>query len=368
MARVEIQNLSKVFTGPNGQTVRAVQHASLVVAHRELVVLVGPSGAGKTTLLRLIAGLDTATDGIIAIDGQVMNDVEPKDRDIAMVFQNSALYPHLTAYQNMAFGLKLRKCPPSLIAQRVRDAAEMLGIMGCLDRKPAALSGGERQRVALGRAIVRQPKVFLFDEPLSNLDVRWREQLRREIQRLHQQLEATMIYVTHDQVEALTMGDRVAVLKDGLVQQVANPLTLYRQPANLFVAGFIGSPPMNVLRGVLDARESAVWFEAPVPVKSAMRTRLPLTSEQAEKLAGWIGRAVVLGLRPEHVLCGAAAEGPVATGRIEGVEMTGPETFLRVQVSDQSWAARVPFGATWKVGEHLRVRLDIAQARCKVWV
>ena len=246
MARIELRSLNKVFPGG----VQAVIDANLVIEDKEFVVLVGPSGCGKSTTLRMIAGLEEVTSGEIYIDGKMVNDTPPKDRDIAMVFQNYALYPHMTVYKNMAFGLILRKFKKKEIERRVHEAAEILGITELLDRRPKALSGGQRQRVAVGRAIVRQPKVFLFDEPLSNLDAKLRVQMRAEISKLHQRLQSTMIYVTHDQVEAMTMGDRIVVMLDGLIQQVAAPLELYHNPVNKFVAGFIGSPPMNMVDGI----------------------------------------------------------------------------------------------------------------------
>jgi multiple sugar transport system ATP-binding protein len=245
MARVVIENLTKVFQGPAGEIIRAVDSVSLAVEDREFLVLVGPSGCGKTTTLRLIAGLEEATHGTISIAGQIVTNATPKDRDVAMVFQNHALFPHLSAYENMSFGLKLRKCPPAEIERRVMEAAEMLGLNGCLKRRPEELSGGQRQRVAIGRAIVRRPRLFLFDEPLSNLDAPLRAQMRDEIAALHAQLNATIIYVTHEQVEAMTLGDRVAVMQAGVIQQVGEPVELYRRPANPFVAGFIGAMPMN---------------------------------------------------------------------------------------------------------------------------
>ncbi|HTZ20152.1 MAG TPA: ATP-binding cassette domain-containing protein, partial [Opitutaceae bacterium] len=246
MAKVVLDHLVKIFPEKGGPGVRAVNDVSLTVEDREFMVLVGPSGCGKSTTLRMIAGLEEIDQGTVTIDGRAVNDVPPKDRDIAMVFQNYALYPHLSVYDNLAFSLKLRKFPKTEIAVRVRAASALLGLDPYLSRKPKALSGGQRQRVAVGRAIVRQPKVFLFDEPLSNLDAKMRVAMRAEISKLHARLGATMIYVTHDQVEAMTMGDRICVMKDGNVMQVAEPLTLYDHPENLFVAGFIGSPPMNL--------------------------------------------------------------------------------------------------------------------------
>ncbi len=354
MARVELQNLSKAFPGPRGEPVWAVRRAGLAVADGEFLVLVGPSGAGKSTLLRLIAGLEDVTEGNILIDGQSMNGVDPKDRDIAMVFQNHALYPHFTARENMAFGLKLRKFPQPEIERRVREAAVMLGLEPCLDRKPAALSGGERQRVALGRALVRQPKVFLFDEPLSNLDARMREQLRAELLRLHQRLGATMICVTHDQADAMTLGDRIAVLRDGVIQQVAAPLDLYRQPANLFVAGFIGSPPMNFFRGQLARRDGAVWFEA-----SGGGLSWPLPEGQAQRRANRVGQGVILGLRPEHIACGGNSTG---TAIVEVAETTGAQTDLYLKSGGLSFVARVPASESWKAGDAVPFRFDLAQA------
>src|SRR6056297_1204755 len=249
MATVELKSITKVYEG----NVQAVKNANITVQDKEFVVLVGPSGCGKTTTLRMIAGLEDITGGELYIDGKRVNDVPPKDRDIAMVFQNYALYPHMTVYDNMAFGLKIRKFDKEEIKKRVDQAAKILDIEELLDRKPKALSGGQRQRVAVGRAIVRQPKVFLFDEPLSNLDAKLRFQMRAEISSLHNRLSATMLYVTHDQVEAMTMADKIVVLKDGFIQQIGSPLELYNKPINRFVAGFIGSPPMNFM--VVDVRE-----------------------------------------------------------------------------------------------------------------
>src|SRR5258708_7466765 len=251
MAKVIIENLVKVYPEKNGPGVPAVNSINLAIEDREFMVLVGPSGCGKSTTLRMIAGLEEITAGTISIDGRVVNQVLPKDRDIAMVFQNYALYPHMSVYDNLAFGLKLRKFPKAEIDTRVHEASAMLGLDDYLQRKPKALSGGQRQRVAVGRAIVRKPKVFLFDEPLSNLDAKMRVSTRTEISKLHARLGATMIYVTHDQVEAMTMGDRICVMKDGNIMQVDEPLTLYNRPANLFVASFIGSPPMNQFKGTI---------------------------------------------------------------------------------------------------------------------
>src|SRR3954453_8983000 len=262
MAKVIVKNVFKIYPGEKGGDITAVNDVSLDIQDREFVVLVGPSGCGKSTTLRMIAGLEEISRGEIYIGDRLVNNVPPKDRDIAMVFQNYALYPHMSVYDNLAFGLKLRKYPKAEIAKRVTDAAGILGIEELLTRKPKALSGGQRQRVAVGRAIVRQPKVFLFDEPLSNLDAKMRVQMRTEITKLHQRLQATMIYVAHDQVEPMTMGDRIVVMNAGVVQQNDTPLKLYNAPVNLFVAGFLGSPPMNFINGTLkQERDSLVFRE-----------------------------------------------------------------------------------------------------------
>src|SRR5437868_8032307 len=260
MAKVTVKNISKIYPGEKGRDVTAVRDVDLDIQDREFVVLVGPSGCGKSTTLRMIAGLEEISRGEIYIGDRLVNNVPPKDRDIAMVFQNYALYPHMSVYDNLAFGLKLRKYPKAEIRKRVNDAAGILGIEELLDRKPKALSGGQRQRAAVGRAIVRQPKVFLFDEPLSNLDAKMRVQMRAEITKLHQRLQATMIYVTHDQIEAMTMGDRIVVMNDGVVQQNDAPLVLYSKPVNLFVAGFLGSPPMNFISGTLKQNGDKIRF------------------------------------------------------------------------------------------------------------
>src|SRR5438067_6112614 len=263
MAKVSLRNVSKIYQGEKGREMPAVRDLNLEVNDREFVVFVGPSGCGKSTRLRMIAGLEEISHGEIFIGDKRVNDVPPKDRDIAMVFQNHALYPHLTARENLAFGLKLRDFPKTEIKKRVEETAAILGIEQLLDRKPKALSGGQCQRVAVGRAMVRQPKVFLFDEPLSNLDATMRLQLRAEIAKLHQRLQATMIYVTHDQAEAMTMGDRIVVMREGVAQQTDAPLTVYQKPANPFVAGFLGSPPMNFIRGKLkDSPEGIVFKES----------------------------------------------------------------------------------------------------------
>ena len=287
MASVQLKDVTKIFD----KNVTAVNKANINVEDKEFVVLVGPSGCGKSTTLRMIAGLEEITDGEIFIDDRLVNDVPPKDRDIAMVFQNYALYPHMTVYQNMAFGLKLRKYPKKEIESRVSEAAEILEIQDLLQRKPKALSGGQRQRVAVGRAIVRKPKVFLFDEPLSNLDAKLRVQMRTEISKLHSRLETTMIYVTHDQMEAMTMGDKIVVMKDGLIQQIDSPLKLYNEPTNKFVAGFIGSPAMNFMAGKLDNSDGLVFSEGTVKIK--------IPDIYRERLSGFIGKDIYMGIRPK---------------------------------------------------------------------
>ena len=336
MAQVVLEHLTKVFQGPGGETVRAVEDAGLVVRDQELLVLVGPSGCGKTTTLRLIAGLEEPTAGTIALDGQVVNDLPPKDRDVAMVFQQHALYPHMTVYENLGFGLRLRHYPRAEIERRVSYAAQILDLAACPDRKPAALSGGQRQRVALGRAIVRRPKLFLLDEPLSNLDAQTRTQMRAEIARLQARLAATMIYVTHDQVEALTLGHRVAVMKDGVLQQVATPADLYRHPANRFVGGFIGSPPMNFFDGTLCGQGEAFVFQetARDGANPAARITVPVEAALAANLRGYVGKTVVCGVRPEHVRCipslPGGPSGPGGETVVEAVQALGSETYLHL--------------------------------------
>lgn len=336
MASVRIENVKKVYDG----AVVAVQDANFEVQDKEFVVLVGPSGCGKSTMLRMVAGLEEVTQGTIFIDDRVVNDVPPKDRDIAMVFQNYALYPHMTVYENMAFGLRLRKYPKVEIDQRVREAAAILGIESYLDRKPRALSGGQRQRVAVGRAIVRKPKVFLFDEPLSNLDAKLRVQMRTEISKLHRQLGATMIYVTHDQVEAMTMGDKIVVMKDGFIQQIDTPLNLYNYPKNRFVAGFIGSPSMNFMTGTV-LKDRGLYFHEK---GSSIKLRLPASVEK--KLAPYARKDVAFGIRPEHIYEAARSEAAATKAKgkakLEVVEPMGNELFLYfVTASGNQYVARV---------------------------
>jgi multiple sugar transport system ATP-binding protein len=355
MAKVILENVYKVYPG----NVMAVEDANLEIQDKEFLVLVGPSGCGKSTTLRMIAGLEEITKGDIFIDDRKVNDVPPKDRDIAMVFQNYALYPHMTVYKNMAFGLKLRKYPKAEIDQRVRDASEILGIQELLERKPKELSGGQRQRVAVGRAIVRKPKAFLFDEPLSNLDAKMRVQMRTEISKLHSQLSATMIYVTHDQVEAMTMGDRIVVMKDGLIQQVAPPLELYEQPANLFVAGFIGSPPMNFFNGRLEGSNGSLFFKE-------QNFSLQLEGDQADKLKDRAGNEIVFGFRPEDVKDAAfmpdsnpAHQFPA---KVEVVEPMGSEVYLYMNTGANSFTARVDAHEPAKENQDLRMTVAMHKA------
>jgi multiple sugar transport system ATP-binding protein len=345
MPGVELAGVSKAFAGTNGGL--AVKDVTLAVAEGEFLVLVGPSGCGKSTLLRMVAGLEEVTSGEIRIGGRLVNDVAPRDRDVAMVFQNYALYPHMSVFENLAFGLKLRKVARDEIRRRVETAAGTLGLERYLERRPRELSGGERQRVALGRAMVREPKVFLFDEPLSNLDARLRVEMRTEIRRLHRRVGATMIYVTHDQVEAMTMGDRIAVLERGVLQQVADPHTLYARPANTFVAGFIGSPPMNLFAG------SAAADGASVEVAGA---RWPVGEEQRLALSGRAGGAVTVGIRPEDLR--AAEPGLAAT--LEVVEPLGSETLLYWKSAAGNHVSRATGGAPPAVGTRasLAVRPD----------
>jgi len=339
MANVTLSHVYKNYPSEKGRNILAVEDVSLEVADREFLVLVGPSGCGKSTTLRMIAGLEEISRGDIFIGDRRVNHLAPKDRDIAMVFQNYALYPHMSAYDNIAFGLKLRRYPKSEIKKRVMDAANVLGIEELLDRKPKALSGGQRQRVAVGRAIVRQPKVFLFDEPLSNLDAKMRVQMRTEIAKLHQRLQATMIYVTHDQVEAMTMGDRIVVMNDGKVQQNDTPLKLYYEPANLFVAGFLGSPPMNIIRGTLKLERDAVVFRE--AEGGTIEARFP--SQTHPSAPALVNRPLLFGIRPEDIELAqigrftAPAHFPAI---VDIVEPMGAETNLYLQTGAHTVVCR----------------------------
>lgn len=330
MANVKLENIKKEYEGG----VVAVKGVSVAIQDKEFVVLVGPSGCGKSTTLRMIAGLEDISAGTLTIDDKVMNDVPPKDRDIAMVFQNYALYPHMSVYENMAFGLKLRKFPKEEIDKRVRDAAKILSIEEYLDRKPKALSGGQRQRVAVGRAIVRKPKVFLFDEPLSNLDAKMRVQMRTEISKLHQRLDATMIYVTHDQTEAMTMGDRIVVMKDGNVMQIDTPLNLYNSPNNKFVAGFIGSPAMNFIDGRI-VKEGGMKL-----MEKGTQLSVDIPKDKQKLLEPYIGRELWLGIRPEHISA-EKSKGSRIHADVEVVEPMGNEIFAYVTCGASQLVARM---------------------------
>ncbi|MFT4197228.1 MAG: sn-glycerol-3-phosphate ABC transporter ATP-binding protein UgpC [Pseudoxanthomonas sp.] len=344
MAGVQLEQVRKVYD--NGQV--AVQDASFEVRDGELLVLVGPSGCGKSTLLRMIAGLEEISSGTLRIGGRVVNEVAPKDRDIAMVFQSYALYPHMTVAENLAFGLKLRGHDKATIEARIAAAAETLGLTPMLGKYPRQMSGGQRQRVALGRALVREPAVFLLDEPLSNLDAKLRMSVRTEIGRLHKQLGTTMIYVTHDQVEAMTLGQRIVVLKDGVIQQIDTPMVLYRHPANLFVAGFLGSPAMNTWQGRLA-------FDGGEPVLVvAGGQRLPL--DGATRLALAEGRELVLGIRPEHLQPVAAGQGAIAA-EVELVEPVGNEAYVHMRWAGGPLVARMPPENTPAVGDSVALGL-----------
>ncbi|MGE5614889.1 MAG: ABC transporter ATP-binding protein [Bacillota bacterium] len=353
MASVKLKNVYKRFEGG----VTAVSDFNLDIEDKEFVILVGPSGCGKTTTLRMVAGLEEVTEGEIYIGDRLVNDVQPKDRDIAMVFQNYALYPHMTVFDNMAFGLKLRKTPKDEIRRRVHEAAKILEIEHLLDRKPKALSGGQRQRVALGRAIVRDPKVFLMDEPLSNLDAKLRVQMRLEITKLHQKLNTTFIYVTHDQTEAMTMGTRIVVMKDGFIQQVDTPTALYDKPVNMFVAGFIGSPQMNFINVTIEKRGDDMFLKFG-------ENEIKLPEAKAKKLEGtdYIGREVVMGIRPESIHDEEAfvqtMPDSVVTADVEVVEMLGSETLLHMHVGDVPITARVNPRTKTRTGDIIKVAFD----------
>jgi multiple sugar transport system ATP-binding protein len=355
MAEVILDRVDKLYPG----NVKAVTDFNLQIRDGEFVVLVGPSGCGKSTTLRMVAGLEEITQGTIRIGNRVVNDVPPKDRDIAMVFQNYALYPHMTVYDNMAFGLKLRKFPKKEIEGRIQEAAKILGLSELLARRPKALSGGQRQRVAVGRAIVRKPAVFLFDEPLSNLDAKLRVQMRVEISRLHKQLGATMIYVTHDQIEAMTMGERIVVMKDGFIQQVADPITLYDCPANRFVAGFIGTPPMNFFEGQIRRADGGLVFQ------SAAGFTLPLPEKQKATMARYVDKPVTLGLRPEDIGSAAAehlASSPHIPSVIDVVEPMGSESYVYFRVGDVTFISRVDAHQHYRVGDQASPAVYIDKA------
>jgi len=353
MASVKLKGIYKRY--PGGVT--AVNDFNLDIEDKEFIILVGPSGCGKTTTLRMVAGLEEISEGELYIGDKLVNDVAPKDRDIAMVFQNYALYPHMSVFDNMAFGLKLRKMPKDEIKRRVLEAAKILDIEHLLERRPKALSGGQRQRVALGRAIVRDPKVFLMDEPLSNLDAKLRVQMRTEISKLHQRLQTTFIYVTHDQTEALTMGTRIVVMKDGYIQQVDTPTNLYERPVNMFVAGFIGSPQMNFVNARVEKRGEEIHL-------LFGKEDIKLPEGKAKKLEGseYVGREVVIGIRPEDIHDEAiyleSMADSVVSAKVEVVEMLGSETLLYTVVGDVDFTARVNPRTKARAGDVIKLVLD----------
>ncbi len=352
MASVTFKGVTKKF----GDVV-ALQELNLEIADKEFLVLVGPSGCGKSTALRCLAGLEEVSGGEVLIGDQVVNDIAPKDRDIAMVFQSYALYPHMSVYDNMAFGLKLRKFPKDQIKHRVQEAAEILGIENLLSRKPRELSGGQRQRVAVGRAIVREPKVFLFDEPLSNLDAKLRVQTRSQISKLHQRLQATFIYVTHDQVEAMTMATRIAVMNKGLLQQLDSPKHLYDHPANLFVAGFIGSPAMNFFSARLEKTDEGLFVQ-----NDAFRVQLP--PEKVDRYAGFAGKEVIFGIRPEDIhnpdYLPTGVEPARVRAKVDVQELMGYEIYLYLVSGKDNYVARVDPRSHYITGDEVEVAFNMA--------
>ena len=354
MAQVSLKNVSKSFLGG----IKAVDNISLGVENKEFMVLVGPSGCGKSTTLRMIAGLEEITEGKIYIGDKLVNDVPAKDRDIAMVFQNYALYPHMTVFENMAFGLKLRHYPKTKITQRVNEAADILGIKHLLNRRPRELSGGERQRVAVGRAIVRKPLAFLFDEPLSNLDAKLRVQMRTEIHKLHIRLQTTIIYVTHDQIEAMTMGDRIAVMKDGILQQVDDPITIYDHPKNKFVAGFIGSPPMNFMNGRVFKKDGRLYF-------SEGKIRVKLVEDMYDNIAPYIDKEVTFGIRCEDIydklFVSEAPPENIVRVNCEVVEPMGSEVYLYLNTGKHTFIARVGAHDRPQVNQDMDLVFDMSK-------
>jgi multiple sugar transport system ATP-binding protein len=351
MADVVLKSIYKEYT----EGVPVVQEFNLEIQDREFVVFLGPSGCGKTTTLKMIAGLEEITQGEIYIDGKLVNNVAPRDRDIAMVFQSYALYPHLNVFENMAFSLRARKFPQDEIKSQVERTAELLEIKELLDRRPRHLSGGQRQRVALGRAIVRKPKVFLMDEPLSNLDAKLRVHMRFELNKIHQQLEATTIYVTHDQIEALTLGDRLVLMKGGIVQQIGDPRTMYNRPANIFVAGFIGSPSMNFLKGTVRAENDALWLDL-----DSFRLQIP---PREESLDAYIDKHVTVGFRPEDIVdkerAGFGGENNSMTARIDVIEPIGAEELLYVTSGEHQFVAKIPEYSAGFMGKRSMVEQDV---------
>lgn len=354
MAQVSLVNVSKTYAGD----IAAVDKVNLSIENKEFLVLVGPSGCGKSTTLRMIAGLEEITQGKIYIGDRVVNDIPAKDRNIAMVFQNYALYPHMTVFENMAFGLRLRHYPKNEISKRVKEAAEILSINHLLDRRPRQLSGGERQRVAVGRAIVRKPLVFLFDEPLSNLDAKLRVQMRTEIHKLHQRLQTTMIYVTHDQTEAVTMGDRIVVMRNGIVQQVDDPMTIYDNPANKFVAGFIGNPPMNFMVGKIVKTDGSLYF-------NEGRFKVKIVEDMASKLVAYRNKDIIFGIRSEDIydklFVSQAPPENVVTANCEVVEPMGSEVYLYLTTGKHTFIARVGAHDRPEVNQDMELVFDMSK-------
>ena len=356
MASLSLRHIYKKY--PGGVT--AVSDFNLEVKDKEFIVFVGPSGCGKSTTLRMIAGLEEITEGELFIGDTLANDVAPKDRQIAMVFQNYALYPHMSVYENMAFGLKLNKTPKEEIKRRVEEAARILDITHLLDRKPKALSGGQKQRVALGRAIVRNPKVFLLDEPLSNLDAQLRATMRTELTKLHNRVGTTFVYVTHDQVEAMTMATRIVVMKDGLIQQVDTPQNLYDKPCNMFVAGFIGTPQMNFINGALRKAGSDVYFDF-----DGVSIKLPAEKASAPEIADYIGQEVIVGLRPEAISDQeSAVEANPDTSLevdVDVTELMGAEIYLYLNIGETNMIARVSSRSQSRAGQKIKVAFDMSR-------
>jgi len=354
MAEVNLKNVTKIYGG----NVKAVDNVSLTIKDKEFVVLVGPSGCGKSTNLRMVAGLEQITSGEIFIGDQLVNNIPAKDRNIAMVFQNYALYPHMTVFENMSFGLKLRRYPDDEINRRVQDAAEILGLQKLLKRRPKELSGGERQRVAVGRAIVRKPSVFLFDEPLSNLDAKLRTQMRTEIHKLHLKLQTTMIYVTHDQVEAMTLGDRIAVMKDGIIQQFDDPMAIYEKPVNKFVAGFIGSPPMNFMKGKIIKKNQQFYFdEGNFAVK--------VVEDMHKKIAPYLNKNVTFGVRPEDMydklFVSYSTPGDIIKATCEVVEPMGSEVYIYLHSGSHNFIARAGAHNRPPINQEMELVLDMTK-------
>lgn len=358
MANLSLKNINKIYD--NG--FHAVKDFNMEIEDKEFIIFVGPSGCGKSTTLRMIAGLEDISSGELKIDGKVVNDVEPKDRDIAMVFQNYALYPHMTIYDNMAFSLKIKKTPKDEIDKKVKEAAKILGIENLLKRKPKQLSGGQRQRVAMGRAIVRNPKVFLMDEPLSNLDAKLRVQMRIEISKLHQKLGTTMIYVTHDQTEAMTLGTRIVVMKDGVVQQIDTPQNLYDHPKNLFVAGFIGSPQINLIDVEVIKEEDGLYVQ-----NDYIKLKLPKEKEQILKEKNYIGKKIVFGIRPESLYddenyIEKTDKGSIIEAPVRVYELMGAEVYLYFDLGEDQITARVKPSTKAKVGEKRKFAFDMEKS------